>query len=1135
MKRLLSSVLALVLVISLCPSAFAAGIQELGKLYASAGPDEVQLMYYDPAYLIVNDTKRIFTSADNQTKECGSARLQGGKLNEIPTAPQVKGWTFEGWYTAPVKYAFWGDTPKTPYTKTEDIPSGFEKDCDGVAYNFTSEKDPKNPLGPTLTSYWRWLSSLEDDGGKLVANETNLTAGQKLYALYKPQKIEYTLDYNGWNKLTGTMTCTREYGTPIGAQMETNWDGFVFDGWFDNDEQVTFYKTPQEGARYTAHWHSSDNRVNQSNYKQVGYIPITGLSLCDGDVGKGNKDLGDILQISDGNGSKKITVSLSPSECGVTDLEWIIEDPTIAEINFNNTDKLSATITCRGVQGTTKLTVRTKDQKVSDSVIIDTTGHSFDKSQVIKWGNCANPTQILYTCVACGVTQLKESYANHTWAWRDIPGTCTTDHVWEHYCKVCGATDPNESTRYKLQSEAKGHQFKTTTTSGCGGTETTKICTVCGFTETTSDSSAATHSWDSVATVDVRPTCHSEGSQSIKCLKCGAIKSGSSDVIPRDPSLHTWGKWDVDKEATATEAGNQKRTCSTCGAVEERAIPPTDLSDNAYKIADDVKEHTIPDQVVDHNDVATILHDTLKALLSDNSSMLADDILFAFYQDQKLSTEIAITPVTAPDEAEAKEFNKYFSSDVTAAYLDIDILVKAGGQNLGRLTETDGDISFSFKLPGEGRYITVLRAHDGKVDKIANKVDGDTVTFATNKFSTYAVVVSNTELVPDEGSTSGGSSGGGGSSSSSSGSSTPADTTLKPDITAGTDGSASTTINSQAVTNGIKEAQSKKQDSVVVAPNVKGDADKVAVTIPKISVGDIGKADLSLTVQTGIGNVNLPAASLKALAKQDGSTLKVTIEATDDSSTRIEVKVGDKVVDSLKGGMSVEIPAAKGNVLVIVDAKGNETVVRKSVITDKMARALLDGSCTVKTVDNSKKFADVGTSWYTDAVNFASSHELFKGATDTSFDPEGHMTRAMLTTVLWRLENEATPVASAVFKDAGAGSWFSEGIAWASEAGIVQGYGDGTFGPDDSITREQLATMLYRYAKHAGMNTKSSKGLSGFADQNSVSGYALEAMQWAVATGLVQGKNNGLLDPAGNATRAEVAQIAQRLITLMVQ
>jgi len=170
-------------------------------------------------------------------------------------------------------------------------------------------------------------------------------------------------------------------------------------------------------------------------------------------------------------------------------------------------------------------------------------------------------------------------------------------------------------------------------------------------------------------------------------------------------------------------------------------------------------------------------------------------------------------------------------------------------------------------------------------------------------------------------------------------------------------------------------------------------------------------------------------------------------------------------------------------------------------------------------------FADVAENdWYYGSVQFATENGLFRGTSDTTFDPNGDMTRGMLATVLYRLAKEPEVATDQSFSDVASGQYYTEAVAWAAERGVVGGYGNGNFGPGDFITREQLAVMLWRYAgSPAGTGT-----LDTFSDRSEISTWAVDALQWAVGQKLVNGKGNGILDPGGMATRAEVAAILMR-------
>ena len=178
--------------------------------------------------------------------------------------------------------------------------------------------------------------------------------------------------------------------------------------------------------------------------------------------------------------------------------------------------------------------------------------------------------------------------------------------------------------------------------------------------------------------------------------------------------------------------------------------------------------------------------------------------------------------------------------------------------------------------------------------------------------------------------------------------------------------------------------------------------------------------------------------------------------------------------------------------------------------------------------DDALPFTDVPTSsWYYESVKYAYDNGLMQGTASTEFSPLETLTRAMLVTVLWRMQGSPSAELSG-FADVPANSWYSNAVAWAQQNDIVNGYSSTKFGPNDKITREQLTTLFYRYAKFVNANTAVTVDLEGYEDWHNTSSWAREAMQWAVAIGLVQGTGEKQLSPGGNATRAEVAAILTR-------
>lgn len=168
--------------------------------------------------------------------------------------------------------------------------------------------------------------------------------------------------------------------------------------------------------------------------------------------------------------------------------------------------------------------------------------------------------------------------------------------------------------------------------------------------------------------------------------------------------------------------------------------------------------------------------------------------------------------------------------------------------------------------------------------------------------------------------------------------------------------------------------------------------------------------------------------------------------------------------------------------------------------------------------------------WFYGAVKYVEETGLFRGVTETTFAPDASLTRAMLVTVLWRAEGQPVVNYLMTFTDVDAGAYYGEAVRWAASEGIVKGYSDEAFTPDNLITREQFAAIMQRYAEYKGIETSEIDDLSQFTDAGDVSGWALGNMQWAVGTGLITGRNDGSLDPQGSTTRAEAAAILQRFL-----
>ena len=176
-------------------------------------------------------------------------------------------------------------------------------------------------------------------------------------------------------------------------------------------------------------------------------------------------------------------------------------------------------------------------------------------------------------------------------------------------------------------------------------------------------------------------------------------------------------------------------------------------------------------------------------------------------------------------------------------------------------------------------------------------------------------------------------------------------------------------------------------------------------------------------------------------------------------------------------------------------------------------------------------FTDISEKdWFYGDVMFVYENGLMLGTSKTLFSPHGTAMRGMMATILWRMEGSPVPKGKNSFTDVEAGKWYADAITWTAENGIFAGYSKDKFGPDDPITREQLAAIFYRYADYKGYDLTVKGDLDKFKDADKITDYAKTAMQWAVGSGLMKGKSGNLLDPQGTATRAEIAAMLHRFI-----
>ena len=275
----------------------------------------------------------------------------------------------------------------------------------------------------------------------------------------------------------------------------------------------------------------------------------------------------------------------------------------------------------------------------------------------------------------------------------------------------------------------------------------------------------------------------------------------------------------------------------------------------------------------------------------------------------------------------------------------------------------------------------------------------------------------------------------------------------------------------------------------------------------------------------------------------DGSMYKVHWLATDVSlPEHLELLAGferqlTNVVRPM-GDPNLPLPWTSSDETVVrVDEDGTLTgVTPGTAVITAIAGGVYSAQCQVTVVEGGKtEYQDVPESaWYYEAVRYTSAYRLFQGVTETKFGPNLTMNRGMLVTVLYRMEGEPSVEGlTHSFADVPANPYYTDAVAWAANQGLIQGMTETQFAPEAAVTREQMVTILYRYAGRKGADLTVQGDLSGFPDGDQVKNYAKEAFSWAVGAGIIQGTVNGgvtTLDPCSGSTRAQVAAVLMRYL-----
>ena len=745
--------------------------------------------------------------------------------------------------------------------------------------------------------------------------------------------------------------------------------------------------------------------------------------------------------------------------------------------------------------------------------------------------------------------------------------TCTETGLTEgKHCSVC-----NEILVAQEVIPATGHKAekvpgKAATCTEAGLTDGEK-CSVCHAVIVEQKEIPATgHKAETVS--GKAATCTKAGlTDGEKCSVCHAVIVEQKEI----PALgHSWGEWTVTTPASCTATGEETRTCDRCVATEKRELAKTGHTEvvdpavgatctepgktegkhcsvcNAVIKAQEVipaKGHT---EVIDTAVAPTCTEPGKtegKHCSVCNTVLVAQEVIPAKGHTEVIDEAIEAT-CTTPGKTEGKHCS--VCNEVIVAQTEVpakghtevvDLAVEATctapGKTEGKHCSVCGEVITAQETvpakghtevvdpvveatctkPGktEGKHCSVCnevlvaqkvvsaKGHDWDSGKILKQP-----TYGENGEMLYTCAICDeykTEIIPKL-VNGGGGTGGAGGGSSSAGSTTKTETTINPD--------ESTTKTETKPDGTVVETTTGKDGSTSKTTTKK---DGSSVTESKTADGTTG------TVKTDKDGKTEAEAKIsnKAVedAKKSSEAVKVPTEvkAGKDSNSAPTVKVE---LPKNAGETKIEIPVSNvnsGTVAVIVHEDGTEEIVKNSKPTEDGVQLTVDGNTVVKIIDNSKDFIDTRNHWSRDEVNFVASRDIFNGVGNNLFGVSQPMTRGMVNTVLARLAGiDTTPKNGQ--------KWYEVGTEWAKSKGIT----DGT-NPEASVTREQLATLLYRFYGSPAIS-----GTLRFADAGAVSAYAQDALLWATQNGIMNGVGNNCVAPSADAQRAQVAAMMARYL-----
>ncbi|WP_019230314.1 S-layer homology domain-containing protein [Sedimentibacter sp. B4] len=521
-----------------------------------------------------------------------------------------------------------------------------------------------------------------------------------------------------------------------------------------------------------------------------------------------------------------------------------------------------------------------------------------------------------------------------------------------------------------------------------------------------------------------------------------------------------------------------------------------------------VESWTVNNKIIQNKYGGNLIENVLSFALGENSSIVVNFVPITYHTVTKISPNAVITENYNFKTPEGNPWDKatgtfivnpdsgYRITGLNAAGSTVSELIQPGDKN-GSWNMVIGSITSDTTITAETKKIYQITAfaNYGTINCVNNAVEGEVITLSAApssgyNFSEWSVsYMSGTE-------------------------------TKKIDVTANKFVMVAADVSVSAVFE-------KSSDGFM------GGGGGGAVLLPnEILIEDLqfagGKVLVTLTDEK---NIISEETNIKLI--ELNKTLSIVIEG---NGFRIIIPKGaltdgDDVNDIVPDEMAI---SGYGWVVSYIDRFGSKKVVPWSIFSNGLFAFIAPAGGKYEVINNIQSFGDISGHWGEEQINFITSHNLFMGTGENNFSPDMKMNRAMLVTVLHRLDGLQNK-RDVVFTDISEEQWYSDAVSWAASNNIVSGYSEGIFGPHDSITREQLATILYRYAIYLGLDTSSKGSITDFNDQDKISGYALDPMSWAVEKGLITGLPGKLLNPGGNATRAEVSAILMRFIDMVLK